>query len=135
MPKGNPNPVTKWKAGSPSPNPAGFNREMRKLKLEREAKRNVYLDIMRQEVSQKEYREICKTAVAQAKRGDRYAREWLSKYLAPEQPKQIDRSIIPTSLTAIMESVFSEKKEEPVEVDFKELDVESAGRDTQDNPG
>lgn len=58
----------------------------------RRADEERYLKALGATVSMSDWREICETAVVQAKRGDRYARQFLAEYLIgkPTQYVQAD---------------------------------------------
>ena len=70
-----------WVKGGPSPNPKGRP----SIAKERE-----YLKTLREVVTLDEWRKIAEKAVQQAKLGNRYARDWLARYLVPEPAKAID---------------------------------------------
>lgn len=52
------------------------------------------LCIVREEMDEKTFRTIVKAALAQAMEGDRMARDWLSKYVLPEDPASVNTTEI-----------------------------------------
>jgi hypothetical protein len=132
MPKGNPNPVAKWKPGQ-SANPKGYTREMRALKLEKQKQQNEYLNILKAEVTNTEFKAICKRAVQEAKQGDWRAREWITKFLAPEQPKQVEH--VQGNMTAILTKIWNEPKQIEQKIDFIDGEVMDAGRSPEEDSG
>lgn len=67
--------------GSAPNNPRG------RPSLERE---RAYLKTMQENVSLADWAEITMKAVKQAKQGNRYARDWLARYLVPEPKEAMD---------------------------------------------
>lgn len=77
-------------------------------------KERKYLTTLTSACTANDWREICQQAVEDAKKGDRYARDWLSKHLVgdswpiPDEPARIGESI--SLATAPPELLLAAKK-------------------------
>jgi hypothetical protein len=79
----NPKPTGGWKKGQ-SGNPKGRTPQSIQLAKKRKEMVNMYAPITIENCTPEDWKEIVDKAVTDAKFGDRYARDWLTKIVLPQ---------------------------------------------------
>lgn len=92
------------------------------------AQESIFLDTLRSVCSLQDWKAICKRAVEGAKRGERYCREWLSKYLLPDlefplaELRRLEQPPSEDALTALGGEVYVVVRKRSEEGDYIPLD-------------